>query len=188
MLSRRKPKDTREALSFLIITILFLVILLVTFVLFTPLITSQPSDPLSILTGVIIVDFLILLLLVFLPKDILTLAVVGIVFLTSLILTPLLISGDIETDAQRDLGPLRRDVLKVPHQGAATSDLGWLVSSAPAIAVISVGSNDYGHPSDRVVEALESAGSLVLRTDVAGTITIPFDRVYEMATGLPSAS
>ena len=68
-----------------------------------------------------------------------------------------LMSGDIETHAQRDLGPLRRDVLKVPHQGAATSDLGWLVSSAPAIAVISVGSNDYGHPSGRVVEALESA-------------------------------
>lgn len=98
-----------------------------------------------------------------------------------------LMSGDIETHAQHDLGPLRRDVLKVPHQGAATSDLDWLVSSAPAIAVISVGSNDYGHPSDRVVEALESAGSLVLRTDVSGTITIPFDRVYQMA-GLPSAS
>jgi competence protein ComEC len=98
-----------------------------------------------------------------------------------------LMSGDIETHSQHDLGPLRRDVLKVPHQGAATSDLDWLVSSAPAIAVISVGSNDYGHPSDRVVEALESAGSLVLRTDVSGTITIPFDRVYQMA-GLPSAS
>ena len=99
-----------------------------------------------------------------------------------------LMSGDIETHAQRDLGPLRRDVLKVPHQGAATTDLGWLVSSAPAIAVISVGSNDYGHPAEWVVEALESAGSLVLRTDVSGTITIPFDRVYQMATGLPSAS
>ena len=99
-----------------------------------------------------------------------------------------LMSGDIETHAQRDLGPLRSDVLKVPHQGAATTDLGWLVSSAPAIAVISVGSNDYGHPAEWVVEALESAGSLVLRTDVSGTITIPFDRVYQMATGLPSAS
>ncbi|MEE9206506.1 MAG: ComEC/Rec2 family competence protein [Acidimicrobiia bacterium] len=99
-----------------------------------------------------------------------------------------LMSGDIETHAQRDLGPLRRDVLKVPHQGAATSDLGWLTSSAPVIAVISVGSNDYGHPSERVVEALESAGSHVIRTDLAGTITIPFDRVHEMATGLPSAS
>ncbi len=101
--------------------------------------------------------------------------------------TTVLMSGDIETYAQHDLGPLRRDVLKVPHQGAATSDLEWIAASAPKIAVISVGPNEFGHPSNDVVATLEASGSLVLRTDVAGTITIPFDRIAEMARGLPSA-
>jgi competence protein ComEC len=97
-----------------------------------------------------------------------------------------LMAGDIETYAQSDLGPLSSDVLKVPHQGAATSDLEWLAASAPVVAIISVGSNDYGHPSDQVVDTLEEAGSLVLRTDKSGTISLPLDRFLDSATGLPS--
>jgi len=96
-----------------------------------------------------------------------------------------LMAGDIESYAQNDLGPIRSDVLKVPHQGAATSDLEWLASSAPVVAVISVGSNDYGHPSDLVVDTLEGAGSLVLRTDTSGTVTVSLDRFLD--SGLPSA-
>jgi len=96
-----------------------------------------------------------------------------------------MMAGDIETYAQDDLGPLRSDVLKVPHQGAATSDLEWLTASAPAVAVISVGRNDYGHPSDLVVDTLEAAGSIVLRTDTSGTVTLPLDR-FILSTGLPS--
>jgi competence protein ComEC len=38
----------------------------------------------------------------------------------------MLLSGDIETVAQAELGHLRADVLKVPHQGAATSEPDWL--------------------------------------------------------------
>ena len=101
--------------------------------------------------------------------------------------TSVIMPGDIEAHAQHDLGPLRSDVLKVPHQGAATSDLTWIEASAPAIAVISVGPNDFGHPSDLVVETLETAGARVMRTDRDGSITIPFDQVSSMATGLPSA-
>jgi competence protein ComEC len=97
----------------------------------------------------------------------------------------LLMSGDIETFAQADLGPIRADVLKVPHQGAATSDLGWLAASAPSIAVISVGPNTYGHPSPDVVSALEQAGARVLRTDRDGTITLRFDAFAPI--DLPSA-
>lgn len=99
-----------------------------------------------------------------------------------------LMSGEIDSFAQADLGPLRSDVLKVPHHGAATSDPAWLTGSAPAIAVISVGPNDFGHPSDVVIDTLEAVGARVMRTDRLGTITIPFDRVFELATGLPSAS
>ncbi|MEX2420115.1 MAG: ComEC/Rec2 family competence protein [Acidimicrobiia bacterium] len=94
-----------------------------------------------------------------------------------------LFSGDIEAIAQAELGPLRADVLKVPHQGARTSDLGWLEASAPEIAVISVGPNTFGHPSDEVIATLEAGGSDVRRTDEEGTIVIRLDRV----AALPSA-
>lgn len=88
-----------------------------------------------------------------------------------------LFTGDIETFAQADLGPLKADVMKVPHQGGATSDLQWLRESTPSVAVISVGRNDFGHPDRQVIETLESAGAQVHRTDLEGTITIRLDRL-----------
>jgi competence protein ComEC len=97
-------------------------------------------------------------------------------------------SGDIEVAAQRDLGPLRGEIMKVPHQGAATSDLEWLAASAPDVAVISVGPNDYGHPSPEVVAVLEEAGAIVLRTDRDGTITLPMAGAMIAAAALPSGS
>ena len=83
-----------------------------------------------------------------------------------------LFSGDIEVPAQHDLGPLPSVVLKVPHQGAATSDAGWLAASAGRVAVVSVGPNQFGHPVPWVLEALEAAGALVCRTDRGGDVVI----------------
>lgn len=91
--------------------------------------------------------------------------------------TVVVLPGDIEAIAQADLGPLPADVLKVPHQGAATSDLDWLAASAPAVAVVSVGRNDFGHPSAAVIGRLEEAGARVLRTDRDGTVTLRLDRL-----------
>ena len=88
-----------------------------------------------------------------------------------------LLPGDIEAVAQGDLGPVRADVMKVPHQGAATSDDRWLAGSAPRVAVISVGPNDFGHPAPDVVATLEASGAVVRRTDLEGTITIRLDRL-----------
>jgi len=85
----------------------------------------------------------------------------------------MLLSGDIETVAQAELSHLRADVLKVPHQGAATSDPEWLEGVGSEFAVISVGPNDFGHPADWVIEVLESTGSDVARTDVHGDIPVP---------------
>ena len=88
-----------------------------------------------------------------------------------------LLSGDIEVIAQRELGPLRADVMKVPHQGAATTDLAWLSASAPLVALISVGPNDFGHPSAEVIRILTEAGADVRRTDLEGDIAIRLDRL-----------
>ena len=85
----------------------------------------------------------------------------------------MLLSGDIETIAQAELGHLRADVLKVPHQGAATSDPDWLAKVGSSLAVISVGPNDFGHPADWVITTLEESGATVTRTDVAGDVVVP---------------
>jgi competence protein ComEC len=85
----------------------------------------------------------------------------------------MLLSGDIEAIAQSELGHLRADVLKVPHHGAATSSLEWLDGVGSDLAVIPVGPNDFGHPSELVIEALEMSGDSVLRTDVEGDVLVP---------------
>jgi competence protein ComEC len=84
----------------------------------------------------------------------------------------ILMPGDIETFAQLDLGPVHADILKVPHQGAATSDLNWLRSVGAEVAVIPVGPNDYGHPSPEVIEVFDAMGTQVLRTDRDGDVVI----------------
>lgn len=83
-----------------------------------------------------------------------------------------LLTGDAETFAQADLSGVTADVLKVPHQGGDTSELGWLAAVGASQAVISVGPNEFGHPSPDVVEALEAAGAAVTRTDHVGDVVI----------------
>lgn len=89
--------------------------------------------------------------------------------------TRILLAGDIETVAQAEVSVPDVDVLKVPHQGAGTSEPGWLTSHAGNLSVVSVGANDFGHPVDWVIDSLTMAGSTVLRTDEAGDIVFDFD-------------
>lgn len=84
----------------------------------------------------------------------------------------MLLTGDIETFAQADLTGMHVDVLKVPHQGGATSDLGWLADVHPELAVISVGPNQFGHPSKEVIDTLARSGATVVRTDEAGDVVV----------------
>ena len=89
--------------------------------------------------------------------------------------TTVLLAGDIEAIAQRELGVIAADVLKVPHQGAATSDPDWLAATAPRLALISVGPNSFGHPAPEVVATLEAAGAEVRRTDHDGDLVVRLD-------------
>jgi competence protein ComEC len=88
----------------------------------------------------------------------------------------LLLTGDIERIAQADLDHLRAEVLKVPHQGAGTSDPSWLYSVGAELAIISVGDNDFGHPVDWVIASLEESGATVIRTDQEGDILVDLAR------------
>ncbi len=87
----------------------------------------------------------------------------------------MLLAGDVETFAQADLMYLRADVLKVPHQGAATSDPDWLALVGADVAVISVGPNQFGHPAPWVIDTLRDSGATVIRTDQAGDVAVPLD-------------
>ncbi len=69
---------------------------------------------------------------------------------------------------------LRAEVLKVPHHGAATSVPEFFDAVQAEMAIVSVGENDYGHPTAFTLDALVAAGSRVWRTDRQGTITVLF--------------
>jgi competence protein ComEC len=68
------------------------------------------------------------------------------------------------------------DVLKVAHHGSKNSSSeNFLAAVSPALAVIEVGKNSYGHPAKEALLRLASIGTQVLRTDEDGTIKIVFE-------------
>ena len=86
-----------------------------------------------------------------------------------------LITGDGETvveDALRENHDIDIDVLVAGHHGSSTSSRPKFVSAAsPKVSVISVGAeNRYGHPTQKVLETLESFGP-VFRTDLHQTVS-----------------
>jgi competence protein ComEC len=89
-----------------------------------------------------------------------------------------LLPGDIEAVVEADLLreglPLAATVLKVAHHGSCSSTGDpFLRAAAPAVAVISVGENDFGHPCDEVLARL--ADLQPYRTDLAGTVELVSD-------------
>lgn len=93
----------------------------------------------------------------------------------------ILLTGDLEAQGElRLLSRLERlsgGLLKVGHHGSRTSTTESLLDRfRPAIAVISAGyENLHGHPSQKVLERLEDAGTVTLRTDREGTVTVLTD-------------
>ncbi len=87
-----------------------------------------------------------------------------------------LFTGDISSDVERILcdkyhEDLDVDVLKVSHHGSkySTSEY-FLKTTTPKYAVISCGKNSYGHPTDIVINNLNSAGAKTYRTDIDGNV------------------
>ncbi|NLW89627.1 MAG: DNA internalization-related competence protein ComEC/Rec2 [Clostridiaceae bacterium] len=65
------------------------------------------------------------------------------------------------------------DIIKVGHHGSKYSSSGeFLNSLSPTIAVISVGTNFYGHPTQEAIDRLTEAKADVFRTDLDGAIII----------------
>jgi beta-lactamase superfamily II metal-dependent hydrolase len=63
------------------------------------------------------------------------------------------------------------NVVKVAHHGSwnGTSDA-WARTTRPQAAVISVGTNSYGHPHARALAQWRDVGARIYRTDVDGTV------------------
>ena len=87
-----------------------------------------------------------------------------------------LLTGDAEEEEEQSIlrsgADIRSTVLKVAHHGSAhASSQQWLSKVSPQIAVISCGSdNEYGHPTEQVLNRLKDMNIPVLRTDMHGDI------------------
>jgi competence protein ComEC len=68
-------------------------------------------------------------------------------------------------------------ILKLPHHGSRNgTDLRWLQTVRPELAVASLGkNNEYGHPHSETISLLHRTGLPLMRTDQLGTITIMSD-------------
>ncbi|MEX2289520.1 MAG: ComEC/Rec2 family competence protein [Mycobacteriales bacterium] len=88
-----------------------------------------------------------------------------------------LLTGDVEPEAQRDLLrrnlDLRATVLKVPHHGSRHQEQAFLDAVGAAVVLTSVGAdNTYGHPSADVLDRLVERGARSFRTDLDGDIAL----------------
>ncbi|MFP5219382.1 MAG: ComEC/Rec2 family competence protein [Actinomycetes bacterium] len=91
--------------------------------------------------------------------------------------TRLLLTGDVEPEAQGDLlergTDLRADVLKVPHHGSPHQEPAFLDAVAARVVVTSVGAdNTYGHPAPTTLARLTARGALSYRTDLHGDVAL----------------
>lgn len=93
--------------------------------------------------------------------------------------TDVLITGDMSADSEEQLAQSKHlkdiEVLIVAHHGSKYStSSAFLEEIDPEYAMISVGSNGYGHPTEETLQRLEEAGCDIRRTDQDGTITLRF--------------
>jgi len=94
-----------------------------------------------------------------------------------------LFTGDITRGAEEKLLQereksifLNSNVLKIAHHGSNTSSSEqFLEKVSPLIAVIPVGENNYGHPTEELLARLNNFGIEILRTDKDGDIKFVSD-------------
>lgn len=91
-----------------------------------------------------------------------------------------LFTGDGDSKIQPDIMQMvilpDVEVLKFPHHGSKTALMPeFLDKIKPELAVISVGKNSYGHPTQEALNLLYERGINIKRTDVDGEIEIVSD-------------
>ena len=91
-----------------------------------------------------------------------------------------LFTGDAETEVEEKLvanaSALTADVIKIAHHGSLTSSgRAFLEKVNPQAAIISVGKNNFGHPSPPVLDLLEQSNVNYFRTDECGAVILKSD-------------
>ena len=91
-----------------------------------------------------------------------------------------LMTGDIDEKGEKTLiadTDIKADILKIAHHGSRYSSCEKFIAvAAPKIAVIQVGKNTYGHPSEEVIKRLEEHKITVLRNDEQGAVGIKVNK------------
>lgn len=64
------------------------------------------------------------------------------------------------------------DVVKVAHHGARDQSAALARAASPAVALVGVGDNSYGHPTPEAMALYRGVGALVLTTDGCGTVVL----------------
>ncbi len=88
-----------------------------------------------------------------------------------------LVMGDAGFDAEDELMSdgydIKADILRIGHHGSKYSTSQRFLSVvSPEYAVISVGTNNYGHPTTQVIKRLKKAGVNSLRTDLCDGVYV----------------
>jgi competence protein ComEC len=91
-----------------------------------------------------------------------------------------LFTGDLEESGQqelldRHLEEIECSVLKAPHHGSGRLLEEFVQAVDPEWVTVSVGRNDYGHPTEKALTIFEAAGARVLRTDRMDDIVLEID-------------
>ena len=96
----------------------------------------------------------------------------------------ILLTGDLPTEEEKKLlnytRNLKSDLLQIAHHGSKTSSgIAFLEAVQPNYAIISVGKNSYGHPTEEVLNKLvfvTGDSSKILRTDLNGNICFHWEQ------------
>ncbi|MDR2502051.1 MAG: ComEC/Rec2 family competence protein, partial [Oscillospiraceae bacterium] len=95
-----------------------------------------------------------------------------------------LVTGDLDGDGEEyltesyDLPDV--EVLIAGHHGSKYSSTeAFLSATRPETALISVGENNYGHPSRETILRLRAFGCAVYRTDINGNVSLRAERTWE---------
>lgn len=104
--------------------------------------------------------------------------------------TSILFTGDADEKLENEMvkrysDKINCDILKVAHHGSSTSSSSiFLQAVTPRYAVISVGKNNYGHPTSKVIYNLKDVGvDKILRTDLEGNILFSIDKNIQISLG-----
>ena len=82
-------------------------------------------------------------------------------------------TGDISSKTEEKIDFSSAEILKISHHGSKYSTSDFLLGEVnPKLAVICVGKNHFGHPTEEVLSKLKSRGIEIWRTDTQGELVL----------------